>query len=194
MALADPDLLRTVQSASATQQLRDEFAFRFVGYLRFIAGRQCSLYKLDYSMVDDVVNSAIVMILDDEVARFDTARGSHLSYLSGIVRNAAKSHGRFIHRGSKKRHNWSDNRLEHLGLPSCLEEVSDAEVSCQVEISDVLDRILQMATAPERTLVELHYFRHEPLDSMAESLGVARTTVSRRLERLCTRVAAAMAV
>lgn len=194
MALADIDLLCAAQSADATNEIRDEFADRFSDFLRYTAGRCCWLYKLDLSMVDDVVDLAIMMVIDADGARFDRSRGeTHLAYLRGMVQNAAKQHARFIHRGGRLRQEWGDPLVSQLKLPGCVEEICDLKPGPSVETDDLVERVLAVASDGERLLIDRHYFRHESLESIANSLGVARTTVSRRLDRFYDRAAAEVA-
>lgn len=194
MALADIDLLCAAQSADATNEIRDEFAERFVRFLRHCAGRGCCLYKLDLSMIEDVVNLAILMVLDGRRARFKPSRGeTHLAYLSGMVQNAAKQQARFAHRGTNLRQDWGASTVAQRHLPTCLEEISDAETASLVEVEEVVAQVLAVADADERLLIRRHYFEHESLESIASSMGVARTTVSRRLDRFYHRAAAPIA-
>lgn len=192
MALSEPDLLCAAQAAAATPAIRNEFAERFLGCLRYYAGRYCILYKLDLSLMEDIVDEAILMLLDDSWVRFDPARGeTHLAYLRGMVQNAAKRFARFIHRGGKYLQDWKDPLIVQLKLPTCLEEVSESEESDEVETLAEIAR--KVALPDERELIDRHFFRNETMQAIADSLGVARTTISRRLERFYVRALAAIA-
>jgi DNA-directed RNA polymerase specialized sigma24 family protein len=186
MALSDPDLLCAAQSAAATSEIRNEFADRFLGCLRFFAGRYCVLYKLNFDLIDDVVDEAILMVLDDTWVRFDFARGdTHLAYLRGMVQNASKRFARFIHRGGKLLQSWTDPLIVQLKLPTCLEEVPEQVPSLEVE--ELAEVALQVALPDELVLIRRHFYGNESMQAIADSMGVARTTISRRLERYYAR-------
>lgn len=192
---SESELLRAVQAAGASDATCDAFAAQFLPFIRYLAGRYCALYKLDFTLIDDVVQSTVLMVLDPEIARFDPSCGeSHLSYLRGLVQNSAKANARFIHRGQAVRHDYRHPLNAELGLPQSVEEVPDgADDLAGVEYDDQVQRVMELANGDERQIVLRHFFRDETIAAIAASMGVARTTVSRRLERFFHRVAILLA-
>jgi DNA-directed RNA polymerase specialized sigma24 family protein len=194
MSPADNEILCAAQSDRADKEILAAFERQFRGLLRYFSARACSLYKLDQSECDAVMSATFVALLQVDVVRFDPERGDAGKYLQGFVLNAARSHARFLKKGLNLRHNWSDPINVRLHLPSSIEEVG-AEILKEpaLEVSDLIDQVLLLAEPGERVLIDRHFFAHEPIDSIARSMGVARTTVRRRLNRFYSRVFAQLA-
>jgi len=191
---SDLKLLLAAQAAGSSKASRDEFAKRFCKFLKHCAARHCQIRKLDLANVDDVVNMAIVMFFSGQHAQFNPAAGQGvLIYLEGLVRNAVTIQRRFVHKGASLQQEWGDPLIAQLGLPTCIEEVSMPERVPPIEVAEEAALALSVATPDELILIHRHFFHDESIVLIAESLGVARTTVTRRLERFYVRAAAEIA-
>jgi RNA polymerase sigma factor (sigma-70 family) len=196
MALADSELLISAQAADASAEVKSQFVDRFGGFLRYTAGRCCTVYKIDFSLINDVVNDAVAMVLDPDYARFCPSRGrGHLAYLHGLIQNATKQFARFVRRGEKRRHDWGALAVGVTDdQPASLEELPAPEEAIPgFELREIVDRVLGFAEADERQLLVRHFYQGESIEEIAISLGVARTTISRRLQRFYARAAAYLA-
>lgn len=193
--LSESQLLCAAQASASNSAIRDEFVDRFLGFLRYSAGRCCCLYKLDLSMIDDVVDVAIAMVFDGEQVRYNPARSDGcLTYLRGLVQNAAKQHARFIHRGEDRRQDWDDPIVAQLHLPTHMEEIPEPFHSVPlIESNELVALALAIAQPDERALIDRYFYDGESFDEIADSMGMTRSTVSRRLERFCNRAAAILA-
>lgn len=191
-----PDLLllAAAQAAGSSPAVRDEFVVRFAKFLKYCAGKHCRSHKLPLDYIDDVVSMAIVMFFDPKVAKFSAAKSTaYLAYLEGLVRNAAKIHWRFIHTGAKKVQHWDDPLIDQLGLPTCLDEIETLEQVPPIEVAEEAAIALSVATPNELVLIHRHFFEDESILQIAVALGIARTTVTRRLNRYYARAKAKLA-
>jgi RNA polymerase sigma factor (sigma-70 family) len=195
MQLSDADLICAAQSDGENRDpSRQELPIRFKALLFYFAGRACQLYKLDAGEAAEIVQLALMALTDPDTARFDAVRaeGRVEPYLRGLVQNAARTHARFLCKGAARRHDYADPENARRKLPMSVDGITDTRENRQavVESRDLAVAVLAMATADERLLIARVFYRGESVEEVAVSLGVDRSTVSRRLTRFYRRVRA----
>lgn len=191
MPLSDTDVICAAQSrGESNTEARKEFVARFDRLLRYLTYRACSLCGLDTGEAEEVLQNALIALLDPATSGFDPGRGDRVEpYLIGLVQNAARSHARFVRKGDGKRHDWFDPDNRRRCLPTSIEDIPDPrEPGAVVETRDFAAVTLAVARRDERRLVDRLFFRGERTRDVAEDMGIDRTTVSRRLDRFYRRV------
>lgn len=193
--LSDSELLCAAQAPDASRAIRDQFGARFRGFLVYVAGRYCRLYKLSLDHLNDVADAAILMVIDGKHVTYKPgSERSVRGYLAGLVMNAAKAQARFNNSGSDLQHDWADPCNPKLHLPLTPEEIADDHGDCTLtlESRELVEQAFEVARPAELLLIARHFYAGESFDEIAKSIGVARTTISRRMERFYDRAAAVM--
>jgi RNA polymerase sigma factor (sigma-70 family) len=191
MALSEVDLIVAAQAGGQdSRQRQEELMARCGPLLFYFARRACKTIGLDPDNdANDIVQNALVALIDPEAARFDPSRGDHWqTCLLHLIQNATRVHSRSIRRGAKVRHDYGhpDNRRRHLPKsPDAIEDPHDdlAEAAEREQTTKVAAAVLVMANPEVLVLIQGVYFRGETPAVVGLAIGVDRTTVTRRLER-----------
>jgi RNA polymerase sigma factor (sigma-70 family) len=185
--LSDSDLICAVQSDDAHTQdeARKELMDRFGSFLHVLAGQACLLAGLNVDQHrEDVVDLAVVDLLDPDKAKFDPARpdASPKSYLRGLIQNAARTHGRFVRRGATVRHDYSHPENDNQHLPESPVAIPDPfDAYADIDDSGVVAAALTLASPRLRLAIYRFYWCGETMEQAAGSAGVSRSTISRDL-------------
>lgn len=191
MQLSNVNVICAAQlGGESSEQAKKELLPRFGRLLRYLAGRACKLYGLYPSEAGDIVQNALVSLLDPSIAQFDSGRGDRYeAYLRGLIQNAARSHARFIRKGSTTRHDFADPMNANRNLPVAVDGIQDDhDERSAAENRDHAAAVLVLANPDTCLLIYRVFFSGEAVEQVAISIGVDRSTVSRRLTRFFEQV------
>lgn len=182
----DDQLLVAAQAENT--DARNALYGRFHGLLRAMIAKRCphrAARQPDF--VDDVVNQTFAFVLDPTITRFDPRRGRASQYLFGLTCNAIRMITRqrmpaCVDLGDHGRAEvFQSGRIASTVYRHVCGPRSMPAPGQDLEARDEVRLALEGGDRETSRVVKEHFFDGEPFVGIAARLGVAHTTVSRRV-------------